>query len=419
MHIDLPKGIRAFNTDESFQIKYLEDKISKIFQLWGYERLLLPTIEYFDVHKKGIGKDLANKTFRLIDRAEGEIITLRADFTSQIARYIASLQKKEFPIRYYYSGNIFRYLPPKGTNLWERRQIGIELIGVSELEADAEIIAIASNTLKKLNVENFQIDINNTNIFDNLKNILELSEEEYSQFMGFIKNKEIYYLKEFCKNKKIEESLKEFVIGIPKFQGGIDTVVKLKEKLKNYEDLVKSFDELIKINSILEEYDLHGNIIFDIGEPKEFSYYTGIVFEIFIKGFNMVIGHGGRYNNLLSKYNGDYPATGFAFDLFYLWEYITRNNLIKEKNEKDFFIIDTTHNKKAAYQLAKYLREKGFSVARDIIKREVKDSLQFAFKNNYKKAVVIGLDSLEENIYIYTNLNEYEKKNIKEFMNSL
>ncbi len=419
MHIDLPKGIRAFNVDESFEIKYLEEKISNIFHLWGYERLLLPTIEYFEVHKKGIGKDLANKTFRLIDRAEGEIITLRADFTSQIARYIASLQKKEFPIRFYYSGNIFRYLPPKGANLWERRQIGIELIGVSELEADAEIIAIASNTLKRLGINSFQIDINNTNIFDTLKSILKLSEKEYSDFMGFIKNKEIYYLKDFCEKREIRENLKDFIVGIPKFQGGIEKVKDLKEKLGGYEHLVKAFDDLIKINDILEEYDLHGNIVFDIGEPKEFSYYTGIVFEIFIKGFNMVVGHGGRYNNLLSKYNGNYPATGFAFDLFYLWEYMSKKNLIKEKNEKDFFIIDTTHNKKVAYQLAKFLREKGFSVARDIIKRNVKDSLQFAFKNRYKKAIVIGLDSLEENIYIYTNLNEYEKKKIKEFMNSL
>ncbi len=419
MHIDLPKGIRAFNEKESFEIKYIEDKISKIFHLWGYERLLLPTIEYFEVHKKGIGKDLENKTFRLIDRAEGEIITLRADFTSQIARYIASLQKKEFPIRYYYSGNIFRYLPPKGSNLWERRQIGIELIGVSELEADAEIIAIASNVLNKLGINNFQIDINNTNIFDTLKNILNLSDNEYSEFMGYIKNKEIYYLKDFCDKRNIPENLKEFIIGIPKFQGGIETVKILKEKLKNYQKLVDSFEELIKINEILEEYSLNANIVFDIGEPKEFSYYTGIVFEIFIKGFNKVIGHGGRYNNLLSRYNGNYPATGFAFDLFYLWEYIRKNNLIKEKNEKDFFIIDTTHNKKVAYQLAKFLREKGFSVARDIIKREVKDSLQFAFKNNYKKAVVIGLDSLEENIYIYTNLDEYEKKKLEEFMKSI
>jgi len=419
LHIDLPKGIRAFNEKESFEIKYIEDKISKIFHLWGYERLLLPTIEYFEVHKKGIGKDLENKTFRLIDRAEGEIITLRADFTSQIARYIASLQKKEFPIRYYYSGNIFRYLPPKGSNLWERRQIGIELIGVSELEADAEIIAIASNVLNKLGINNFQIDINNTNIFDTLKNILNLSDNEYSEFMGYIKNKEIYYLKDFCDKRNIPENLKEFIIGIPKFQGGIETVKILKEKLKNYQKLVDSFEELIKINEILEEYSLNANIVFDIGEPKEFSYYTGIVFEIFIKGFNKVIGHGGRYNNLLSRYNGNYPATGFAFDLFYLWEYIRKNNLIKEKNEKDFFIIDTTHNKKVAYQLAKFLREKGFSVARDIIKREVKDSLQFAFKNNYKKAVVIGLDSLEENIYIYTNLDEYEKKKLEEFMKSI
>jgi len=62
------------------------------------------------------------------------------------------------------------------------------------------------------------------------------------------------------------------------------------------------------------------------------------------------------------------------------------NDLIKEKNFKDFFIIDLTPQKKYAYKIGKILREKGYKVGRDIINRDLESSLDFAFENRYKKA---------------------------------
>ncbi len=164
-------------------------RIFSVIKLWGYERIILPQIEYFEVHRRGIGRELENRTFRLIDRAEGEIITLRADFTAQIARYVSSLRKKEFPMRFYYYGNLFRYVPPKADNLWERKQIGVELIGVDELEGDAEVITIASKVLDRLGIDKYQIDINNIKIFEGIRNVLSLSEDEYKRFMEFVKHR--------------------------------------------------------------------------------------------------------------------------------------------------------------------------------------------------------------------------------------
>ena len=415
MNIDLPAGVRTFSRAETFEIKQIIKKINNVFEQWAYEEIKLPFFEYLSVHSRGLDEEITGKSFKIVDRSSGEILSLRADFTAQIARYYSSLKNKELPKRYYYTGTIFRYSPPKGDNLWEKVQTGIELIGSRSLEADAEVIAVASQSLKTLDIKNFQIDINNTRIFSTLKELLQITEEEYSAFMEYVKNREIYNLKRFISKKNIGGSLKDFIIELPKLQGNISLINYLTNKY-SIKGITEIFNQLNQIYSILKEYELSEQIVFDLGEPKEISYYTGIVFEIFIKDFKKPIGHGGRYDNLISKYDGDVPATGFAFDVLSMWEYLRNSNLIREKNYKDFFIIDITPDKKLAYRLGKHLREKGYKVGRDIINRDFKESLRFAFNNRYKKVIVIGLDSTEKSIYIYSTEENFERKSIQEFL---
>jgi ATP phosphoribosyltransferase regulatory subunit len=415
LNIKIPDGVRVYNRKETYQIKEIENKILQVFEKWGYEEITLPSFEYFDVHTKGLGENVSNKTFKIVDRSSGEILCLRADFTSQIARYFSSLKQKKLPKRYYYRGNIFRYVPPKAGNLWEVKQVGIELIGSKRLEADAEIIAIASKALKDLGIQKFQIDLSNTKIFSALKKVLNLEREVFEEFMQYIKNREVFNLEAFCEKRDIKGSLKDFITGIPKYQGDISLIKDLKNNISNFPEILSVLKELEEIYKILDIYGLADKVIFDLGEPKEFSYYTGIVFEIFVYNFPKPLGYGGRYDNLIGKYNGNYPATGFAFDILNIWEYMRKENLIKEKKEKDFFIIDLTQDKKKALMIAKVLREKGYIVSRDIVDRDFEKSKTFAFEDGYRYIVVIGLDNDTESVYIYST-EKKEKVKIKDFL---
>ena len=156
MKIGIPDGVRVLNRKETFQINQIKEKIKDIFEKWGYEEIKLPYFEYFDVHEKGIGKSVSKKAFKIVDRTTGDILSLRADFTAQIARYFSSLKRKNIPKRYYYEGKVFRYETPKAGRLWEKLQMGIELIGVSHFEADAEVIAVASKALENLGIREFR-----------------------------------------------------------------------------------------------------------------------------------------------------------------------------------------------------------------------------------------------------------------------
>jgi histidyl-tRNA synthetase len=177
-------------------------------------------------------------------------------------------------------------------------------------------------------------------------------------------------------------------------------------------------EELEKIYQVLDEYELTDNILFDLSDIRAFSYYTGIVFEIFLKDFRKVIGKGGRYDKLLEQYGENIPATGFAFNILNIWEYMQEKNLLNIDPKKDWYIIDTTDDKRTAYQLAKILRESGYNVARDIINRDWEKSLEIALTENFKWVMVIMENDNGEIVYIYDkNKSIVAKEKIENILN--
>jgi len=244
---------------------------------------------------------------------------------------------------------------------------------------------------------------------------LNLSDDKFENLMLYIKKKELFNIEKFLIENKVNNDLKSFIQNLPKYQGDISLIKEIKESL-NYNDIKKALQKLIDIHEILSAYGINKNIIYDLGEPKEFDYYTGIVFEIFIKDFKKAVGLGGRYNRLISKYNGDIPATGFAFDVINIWKYMKSKNLLPYKVEKDYFIVDLTDKKELAYKIGMILRNKGYKVGRDIVDRPLEQSLKFAFKSGYKNVIVIGVEKNTENIYIYENEKEYKVEKIEKFL---
>ena len=136
----------------------LRDKGIRTMQQAGYDLLQTPTLEYYET----IGKISAisdNQLFKLLD-SQGQTLVLRPDVTSPIARIAASkLLKEKMPVRLGYYSNVFRAQKREGGRPAEFEQMGVELIGDDSLYADAEVIILASDILKKLEVESGRIVI--------------------------------------------------------------------------------------------------------------------------------------------------------------------------------------------------------------------------------------------------------------------
>ena len=130
-----------------------------VFESWSYEEIIPPIFDYYDVFTKGMGVELEDTLYRFIDR-EGNILALRPEFTSLVAKSVATrLSDHPKPLRLCYCGEVLRYETPRGGRQREFFQIGLENVGGEKIHSDAEVILIAIESLKKLGVQKFQINL--------------------------------------------------------------------------------------------------------------------------------------------------------------------------------------------------------------------------------------------------------------------
>ncbi|NLG33073.1 MAG: ATP phosphoribosyltransferase regulatory subunit, partial [Syntrophomonadaceae bacterium] len=154
---EVPKGVRDLLPEEVRIKRWMEKQAVDLFTSYGYEEVITPTFEFLEVFENGAGRNIRKDLFLFMDR-EGGILSLRPEMTVSIARLAAThLQEVEYPQRLYYIANVFRHVQPQMAQYREFWQIGIELLGASDIWADAEVITIAVKALQRMGVNDFKL----------------------------------------------------------------------------------------------------------------------------------------------------------------------------------------------------------------------------------------------------------------------
>jgi ATP phosphoribosyltransferase regulatory subunit len=379
---EIPKGFKTLLPDEANKREKILTSMERVIKLWGYNPLFPPTVEFLSTFK-AVDEKFEEIAFKVVDRETGKLMAVRPDFTPQVARIVASSFKDEAPpFRFYYKGKVFRDVEGER----ETYQIGFELIGVDEPEADAEIVSVVVNILENLGLKSFQIDIGNSEFIDGV--IEELQIPSPTIFIKLLSSKDISGIELFMEEHHISGERREKILTLLDLYGREETLDKAAQIFQNEQSLsaVKRLKEILEI---LKSYGFESKVIFDLSERKGMKYHTGITYEVFHPLLGCSLASGGRYDQLLKKFGRDLPATGIAVNVDSLQLLLERKGIFKEE-KKDFYIIDLKKERKLAYEIAKALREKGFSVARDIIKRSIEESVKTAFGKGYRYVIVLN-----------------------------
>ena len=216
--MNIPKGLNDLLPGEVLKRRLLENRISKIFTQWGYQEIITPTFEFYEILAKGAGSIMKKEMIKFFDR-EGNIIAFRPEMTTSIARVASTkMQLESKPSRLYYIGNVFRYGDKVG-NQREFCQAGVELIGVNSKEADAEIIALAVESLKNSGLRKFFIDIGHINLFNGIMQSIKVEEKRKQEIKEAILNKNFVLLEKILYFSDIKDEEKEFILKMPTFRG--------------------------------------------------------------------------------------------------------------------------------------------------------------------------------------------------------
>ena len=217
--MNIPEGLNDLLPEEVFKRRFLENQISKVFTEWGYQEIITPTFEFYEMLSKGAGSIKKKEMIKFFDR-KGNIVALRPEMTTPIARVTSTKLKEEpKPLRFYYISNVFRYDNLKTGNRKELTQAGVELIGIKSKEADAEVIALAAECLKNSGLKNFFIDIGHVNFFNGIMESIKVKEERKQEIKNAILNKNFVILEKILSIEDIKDREKEFILKMPTLRG--------------------------------------------------------------------------------------------------------------------------------------------------------------------------------------------------------
>lgn len=390
----IPRGVKLYLPEEAARKRWVEARLLEIFRRWGFVELVTPTYEYADVHAIGSDDEFAEQMVKLVDRETGRMLALRADVTVQVARIAASrLRWVPKPLRLAYSANVFRESEEVGRPR-EFYQAGVELIGLEKPEADAEMIAMATEGLSAVGLKEFQIDVAQVEYVRGILDVMGLDREEEKALGQALRRKDGPEMERRLGQWAVPETAREAIRALPSLYGR-EEVLRRAEAHALTERSKKALANLAEVYRILTVYGLSDRIILDLGEVRGFQYYSGVHFEGFVPELGAALCSGGRYDLLLGRFGDPSPATGFAFDVGRLLLALEAQGQRIPMSGPEFYIIDFTNDKTWALSLARRLRDLGYAVARDIITRGLEDSVAYALALRCRWVLVLGAPHAE------------------------
>ena len=360
--VHTPEGVRDIYGPEYERKLQIQSVLNKQFVSFGYHNIQTPTFEFFDVFGKDIGTTPSKELYKFFDK-EGNTLVLRPDFTPSIARCAAKYYMEEtLPVRFTYTGNTFTNTSSLQGKLKEVTQTGVEYIGDDSVEADAELITLAVQTLLAAGLKEFQISIGEIEYFKGLCEEAGLDKETELEVREQISMKNYFGVEELLLDRKIPKEKIEAFLKITDLFGSFDSLGEAEKSVTNDRSKractrLKELYQLLKISGVAEY------VSFDMGMVSKYNYYTGIIFRAYTYGVGDAVLTGGRYDDLLSYFGKNAAAIGFMIVVDDLMSAMASQKIRPQMERDRIMLLYDKAQYKEAFNLAVKHRAEGKKVA--------------------------------------------------------
>jgi ATP phosphoribosyltransferase regulatory subunit len=313
----LPAGLRDLLPEETRRRRALARRVLDHFALHGYQLVMPPAFELAEVLERGLGALDPADVLRFVEPESGEVAALRPDMTPQIARMVATrLAGEPRPIRLCYEGTIVRRRQGRARRHRQVPQAGVELYGLPGEQGDLEILRLAASVVAELGLSKAAIDLGHASIARALLD--PLPAPLASEVGEALEHKDGARVERLLRGRdgiatRAAAALCDLHGGGPGEISG-EALFDRAEPLFANTSAETALRELRALWSAARR-DLPAVLRLDLGEVRGFAYYTGAIFHILAEGPGEPIGAGGRYDDLLARFDADMPAVGFALHL--------------------------------------------------------------------------------------------------------
>ena len=356
MILQVPYGTKDVLPGEAAARRQMEDKICGLFSRWGYDEVATPTFEYLETFA-GTGQSSAG-AFTFFDR-KGSILMLRTDMTMPIARMVATRMRKDKGVkRLSYRAQLFRYEEAQAGRQCEFTQCGIEMMGASGAAADAEVVALAVNTLLEAGLKNFNITLGQMEFINGLIEAAALSEEQAKKIKRCLIKRNAAGLEEAVDAEKIPEQLANIFKELLFLHGGVELLEDMQKRVLSRR-CWEALQNLREIYELAKSYDVARYLSFDLGLTRSLDYYTGMLLEGYAAGMGYSLIGGGRYDNMMQRFGNPCPATGFALGIDRIALTLQRQGSLTVERPEAVFVGYAAGKEPEGIRLASSLRKEG------------------------------------------------------------
>ena len=290
---------------------------------WGYRFVVTPTLESVDALALGLGPEQQRRLFKFAD-ADGSLVALVGEKTIPVARLAAGqLRSAPLPLRLCYAASVVSNDGGRFANRRETHQVGAELVGAAGPAADAEVIALAVRCLDAAGLKRYQVDVGHSEFFHGLLAGLKLPAEIESGVRAALAARDFVALERLLETTPLRSAERELLLRFPALRGGREILDAAGRLVANRRS-ERALADLARVEELLREHGLGGQVNLDLGAIRDFDYYTGVIFEGYGADLGRPLAVGGRYDRLLERFGRPAPATGFVVHLDLVAEAIAR-----------------------------------------------------------------------------------------------
>ena len=400
--IQAVKGTRDFYPEQMALRNWLYGSMRAAAQSFGYQEYDGPFIEAIDLYAAKSGDELVKKqSFVFTDRG-GDEITLRPELTPSLARMVATRQAQlPRPIRWWSFGPFWRYEQPQKGRSREFFQWNVDLLGIENPAADAELVAVAATFFRLVGLTSDEVKIQ----FNNRR----LMEAEIKAMDLFEKKTQVFRLID-RREKMRPDAWDDYAaeLGLSRAQ-----ITELKNLLAN-RNLWKKSEESTAFVEAVDALGAGQYLEFEPTIVRGLDYYTGTVVEARDREseFRAILG-GGRYDDLVGDVGGDrVPGIGFAMGDMVIALVAQKYGKVPPLRTSPTEILVTTFDQSGqteALKLASELRAAGFKVEWYPEAAKLDRQLKYANLIGARVAVIIGPDEAAKGIVTLKDLAAREQ----------
>ncbi|MHA1442417.1 MAG: histidine--tRNA ligase [Candidatus Heimdallarchaeota archaeon] len=462
-----PAGFRDFYPEEFAKINFVLGTMRQVSQEFGYVEYETPAVEYRKLYELKSGEGLISETFQVESRS-GQKLVLIPELTPSLTRLLA--ERQQFytkPLRWFSIPKCYRDETLQRGRVKEFWQYNADILGVADIYADAEIIAVLTSVIQRvgLSKKQFVVLINDRQFMQ--KFMEELGIKDFvTVIQAFDKKAKVLQekIQNDLKKKLPEEEARNVALIIRQAKKFDESIYKKIPKIKEVTDIIDNFDDyrkkamidslqklglskeqitilydlseikaqpkkflqqakklypgdnpdeilanLIELAELLEGYGITDYVLFDGSLARGLDYYTGIIFEVWSREglIPRAIAGGGRYSDLVATMGGNpLTGTGFGFGETVLMELMKDFKIpYPEQDVCDVYIAPLKLDDiSEIIDISSQLRKNGLRVVLNSFNWKIKRHFENAEKQNITWMIIVGNKDLAQNAVTLRNI---------------